>query len=310
MTREYLQLVRQILKLPSVPNRTGVAAKTLFGHQLRFSLRDNTLPMLTTKRMPFQTIAKELFWFMRGETNQKILEQQGIKIWTDNSTRKFLDSRGLYHYKEYETLGPIYGFQWRFFGQQYIDCHTNYKKLAASSSDSATKSVDQLKRVIKEIKTDPHSRRLIMTAWNPIDLDKMALPPCHVLVQFHVDVLCNELSAHLYQRSADLMLGVPFNITSYCLLIHIIAKMCGLKPGEFVHSFSNVHIYDTHVELAKEQLLRLPKPFPKLDINFNIVDDICFERQIDYVIDNLNCEQFKLTDYQFDPRPLKFKMVV
>lgn len=295
MTRSYLSLIRKVLKCPSVPNRTGVDAKSLFGYQLRFNLRNNTLPIITTKPMPFKTIAKELFWFMRGETNQKILENQGVKIWKGNSSRKYLDSRGLYSYKEYESLGPVYGFQWRHFGAKYVDCHTNYRECETS--------IDQLKHVVETIKHDPESRRIIMTAWNPLDLPYMALPPCHILIQFHVDTLRHELSAHLYQRSADLMLGVPFNITSYSLLIHIIAKICNLKCGEFIHSFGNVHIYDDHIEGAKEQLLRRPKPFPQLHIYFENTD-------VDDIIDNLDCKQLKLLNYNFDHRHIKLNMSV
>lgn len=294
MTKSYLSLVRKVLNCPSVANRTGINAKSYFGHQLQFSLKNNKLPIITTKRMPFNTIARELFWFMRGETNQKLLEEQNVNIWKGNSSRAYLDSRKLYDYKEYETLGPIYGFQWRHFGAKYTDCHENYTGCG----------VDQLIDVINTIKTNPSCRRLIISTWNPTDLDKMALPPCHVLIQFHVDTIKNELSSHLYQRSADLMLGVPFNITSYSLLTHIIAKICGLTCGRFIHSFGNVHIYDDHIVGAEQQLHRKPKPFPQLDINLDL------DASVAEIIKNLNCSQFKLLNYKYDCNPIKFNMSV
>lgn len=241
--------------------------------------------------MPFKTIAAELFWFMRGETNQKLLEQQGINIWRGNSSREYLDGRGLYRYKEYETLGPIYGFQWRNFGAKYIDCHEKY-----------ITGVDQLLNVIDLIKHDPSSRRIIMSAWNPVDLKAMALPPCHILIQFWVSD--GKLSAHLYQRSADLMLGVPFNITSYSLLIHIVAKLCNLSAGHFIHSFGDVHIYENHVAGAQQQITRRPKPQPKIQLEFD-----AFGNAND-IIKKLNVDQFKLLNYNFDPRQIKLDMAV
>lgn len=294
MTKSYLSLIRKVLQCSSTPNRTGINARSCFGYQLKFNLRNNTLPIITTRPMPIRVIANELFWFMRGQTNQRILENQNVMIWKANSSRKYLDSRGLYNYKEYESLGPIYGFQWRNFGAKYVDCYTNYSE----------KGIDQLKQVVNAIKYDPTSRRIIMTAWNPLDLHEMALPPCHILIQFHVDVSNKELSAHLYQRSADLMLGVPFNITSYSLLVHILAKICGLSGGELIHSFGDVHIYENHIYGAKQQLLREPKSFPKVDLNINTT--LTFEE----IIDNLEYNQVNLINYEFDNRQIKFVMAV
>ncbi|ACH96136.1 thymidylate synthase/pyrimidine hydroxymethylase-like protein [Oryctes rhinoceros nudivirus] len=294
MTRNYLSLVRTVLKAPSSPNRTGIDARSSFGHQLRFDLRNGVLPLLTTKPMPFKTILRELFWFLRGETNQKILERQNVHIWKGNSSREYLDSRGLYDYTEYESLGPIYGFQWRHFGASYVDCNTDY----------TNKGVDQLQQVIRTIKEDPTSRRIIMSAWNPVDLDKMALPPCHILVQFHVNTVNGELSAQLYQRSADLMLGVPFNIASYSILVHLIAKICGLKPGYFIHSLGDVHIYENHVSGAKEQLTREPQRQPYLNIDIDPTLDL------DSILEQLSCDQFKLVNYKYNPNPIKLEMAV
>ncbi|ATY70220.1 thymidylate synthase/pyrimidine hydroxymethylase-like protein [Tomelloso virus] len=293
MTRSYLELIQKVLKQPKSPNRTDIEARSLFGQSLRFDLRNGVLPVITTKPIPIKMIAKELFFFMRGETNQKLLEENGVGIWKGNSSRDYLDSRGLTEYKEYETLGPIYGFQWRHFGAKYIDCHTDY----------TGQGIDQLMNAINTIKTDPTNRRILISAWNPQDLDKMALPPCHVLIQFYVSH-DGYLSGHLFQRSADLMLGVPFNITSYALLIHIMAKICGLKAGEFLHSMTDVHIYENHVDGAWEQLKRTPCDFPKVEI------DIDLSLSPEEIVKNLHCDQIKIFNHVFDSRPIKLKMAV
>lgn len=256
----YLSLVRQVLWAGRISNnRTGIKTKSLFGQQLRYCLRENRLAMLTTKYVSFRAVAEELFWFLRGSTNQKHLADKNVNIWLNNSTRSFLDSRQLFKYNEFESLGPIYGFQWRHFGAKYDNCHTDY----------TGKGCDQFKTCIDLIKNDPESRRIIMSAWNPCDLDKMAIPPCHVMVQFEVDTERKELSAHMYQRSADLMLGVPYNLASYSLLVHIMAHMCNLKPGELICSYGNVHIYENHINNANLQLTRHPFVQPRLQILFN-----------------------------------------
>lgn len=286
----YLNLVRKVLQTQVLyPNRTGIPTLSLFGAQLRFNLRANTLPMITTKFVSFDNIAKELLWFIKGDTNQRNLENSGVSIWKANSTRKFLDSRGLRHYKENETLGPIYGFQWRHFNAKYIDANTDY----------TNQGFDQLNHVIETIKNNPTSRQIIMSAWNAAFIDEMALPPCHVLVQFHVNLTTNELSSHMYQRSGDLMLGVPYNITSYSLLTHIIAKICGLKTGEFIHSFGNVHIYENHITTAKLQLEREPLAAPTIEFCAKIPNDI----------NKITIDHFQLRDYIFHPK-LNYKMVI
>lgn len=288
----YLRLVKKVLGQKNLyTNRTGVSTLNLFGSQLRFDLKNNKLPMTTTKFVSFKNIANELLWFMRGDTNQETLEQSGVSIWKANSTREFLDSRGLYHYKEHQTLGPIYGFQWRHFNAKYID----------ATSDYTNQGFDQLKFVIETIKHDPHSRRIIMSAWNASCINEMALPPCHVLVQFYVDTLKNELSSHLYQRSGDLMLGVPYNIASYSLLTHIIAKMCNLNAGEFIHSIGNIHIYENHIKNAKEQCKRKPFPPPTIQIKDRIssLEDI----------ETMTIDDFTVHNYKYHPK-LAFKMVV
>lgn len=294
MTFEYLDLIRKILNANVLTkNRTGVDTFSCIGHQMRFDLRENTLPMITTKKVNFDLILKELLWFLRADTNQEHLENAGVKIWKANASREFLDSRKLYKYKENKTLGPIYGFQWRHFGAKYIDDDTDY----------TGQGIDQLRNVYNALKNDPTSRRIIMSAWNPMDLEAMALPPCHCFVQFFVNPEAGELSSMMYQRSADVMLGVPFNITSYALLTHILAHATGLKAREFIHTMGDVHIYENHVKNAKLQLTRIPHPAPKIVIDFPTNVDF------NEMINNLTVENFKLTNYVHD-ESIFYKMAV
>eukprot|EP01063_Lacrimia_lanifica_P032957 TRINITY_DN573_c0_g1_i1.p2 TRINITY_DN573_c0_g1~~TRINITY_DN573_c0_g1_i1.p2 ORF type:complete len:504 (+),score=225.75 TRINITY_DN573_c0_g1_i1:50-1513(+) len=252
--RQYLDLVRDIMETGvEKGDRTGTGTISKFGAQSRWSLRDGCLPLLTTKRVFWKGVAEELFWFIKGSTNGKILSDKGVGIWDGNGTKEFLESRGLGH-REAGDLGPIYGFQWRHFGAAYTDCHADY----------TGKGKDQLAEVIHKIKTNPNDRRIIMSAWNPSALDEMALPPCHVMCQFYV--ANGELSCQMYQRSCDMGLGVPFNIASYSLLTIMIADICGLKPGDFVHTLGDAHVYSNHVEPLKEQLKREPRPFPTIKI--------------------------------------------
>jgi len=255
-------------------DRTGTGTRSLFGAQMRFSLRDGTFPLLTTKKTFYRGIAEELFWFIRGSTNAKELQEKNVRIWDGNSSRQFLDSVGLGH-REEGDLGPVYGFQWRHFGAEYVDMHADY----------SGKGVDQLANVIDAIKNRPEDRRIIMCAWNPADLNKMALPPCHCLVQFYV--ANGELSCQLYQRSADMGLGVPFNIASYALLTHMIAHVTGLSAGEFVHTLGDAHVYNNHFDALKEQLTREPLPFPKLRMKRKV------ENIEDFSIDDLEVEGYK-----------------
>ncbi|ORC85314.1 putative dihydrofolate reductase-thymidylate synthase [Trypanosoma theileri] len=249
---QYLQLVSRIIRCGNVKeDRTGVGTLSLFGAQMRFSLHNNRLPLLTTKRVFWRGVCAELLWFLRGETYAKLLSDKGVHIWDGNGSRAFLDSRGLHEYEEMD-LGPVYGFQWRHFGAEYKDYKTNYDG----------KGVDQIKQVVETIKTNPDDRRMIVTAWNPAALSRMALPPCHMLAQFYVSN--GELSCMLYQRSCDMGLGVPFNIASYALLTILIAKATGLKPGELVHTLGDAHVYKNHVEPCEEQLKRVPRAFPFL----------------------------------------------
>lgn len=273
---QYINLISDIINHGTMINGRNGNAKTVFGSAMHFSLENNTIPILTTKKVAWKTCAKELFWFMRGDTNNKHLRDINVHIWDANASREFLDSRNL-HNLEVDDLGPVYGHQWRHFNAEYVDCNRSYDG----------KGVDQLQYIIDSLK-DPverYSRRLIMSAWNPVQIDEMALPPCHVLAQFNV--IGEELSCSLYQRSGDVGLGVPFNIASYSLLTHIIAKHCGLVAKEFVYYLGNAHIYDDHIEELKKQIERKPYKFPKI----NIVNT-------HNSIDNYSINDIELIDYQ------------
>eukprot|EP00537_Pseudo-nitzschia_pungens_P001396 CAMPEP_0172378572 /NCGR_PEP_ID=MMETSP1060-20121228/69491_1 /TAXON_ID=37318 /ORGANISM="Pseudo-nitzschia pungens, Strain cf. cingulata" /LENGTH=537 /DNA_ID=CAMNT_0013106293 /DNA_START=122 /DNA_END=1735 /DNA_ORIENTATION=+ len=268
---QYLSLIRKILKEGVVRgDRTGTGTKSLFGAQMRFDLRDGTLPLLTTKKTFWRGVAEELLWFISGSTNANLLKEKKIGIWDGNASREFLESRGLGH-REEGDLGPVYGFQWRHFGAEYKDMHADY----------TGQGVDQLADCIDKIKNNPEDRRILMSAWNPSALDEMALPPCHLLCQFYVDTQSNEVSCHMYQRSADMGLGVPFNIASYALLTHLVAHATGRKPGELVHTLGDAHVYLNHIEPLREQLERTPRPFPKLFIEdpdrTKTIDDFVYE---------------------------------
>ena len=274
---QYLNLINDILK--ENDEFIGRNGKTLavFGSAMHFSLENNIIPFLTTKKLAWKTCLKELLWFIKGQTSNNILNNQKVNIWNGNSTREYLDSRGLNHYKE-NDLGPIYGFQWRHFNAEYNDCETDY----------SNKGIDQLASIIEQLKNPEtrNSRRLIMTAWNPCQLNEMALPPCHILCQFNVSKN-NKLSCSLYQRSGDVGLGVPFNIASYSFLTHLIAHHTGLIAHEFVYYLGNAHIYDDHIEGLKTQIERQPYTFPKLTItnNYNSIED--------YTINDFNIENYQ-----------------
>ncbi|KAL7563732.1 hypothetical protein ACA910_020420 [Epithemia clementina (nom. ined.)] len=266
---QYLNLCRDIMETGiQRGDRTGTGTLSKFGAQMRFDLRQGRLPLLTTKRTFWRGVAEELLWFISGSTNANELMEKDIHIWDGNGSREFLDSLGLSH-REQGDLGPVYGFQWRHFGAEYVDMHTDY----------TGQGVDQLAECIRKIKETPEDRRIVMSAWNPADLGKMALPPCHMFCQFYVDTVNNELSCQMYQRSADMGLGVPFNIASYALLTHLVAHVTGRRPGDFVHVIGDAHIYLNHVDALKEQLRRTPRPFPTLKINpeKRDIDDFCLE---------------------------------
>ena len=258
---QYLYLINKILEDNNLEKGRNGNVYVSFGNMMKFKLTDNTIPFLTTKKLAWKSCLKELLWFISGSTDNELLQKQNVKIWNANGSREFLDSRGLFNNEE-NDLGPVYGHQWRFFNAPYINCKENYDG----------KGIDQLENIIKSLK-DPkekYSRRLILSAWNPCQLDEMALPPCHILMQFYVDTNDN-LSCALYQRSGDVGLGVPFNIASYALLTHLIAHHCNLKPYEFVHFIGNTHIYENHKLPLIEQIKRKPYPFPTLKIIINIM---------------------------------------
>ncbi len=254
---QYLNLLRDLLEKGNrKSDRTGTGTYSLFGYQIRFDL-SHGFPLLTTKKLHVKSIIHELLWFLKGDTNIAYLKEHGVRIWDE-----WADENG--------NLGPVYGKQWR------------------SWEGANGKTIDQISVAIEQIKTNPDSRRIIVNAWNVAEIEDMALAPCHCLFQFYV--ADGKLSCQLYQRSADTFLGVPFNIASYALLTLMMAQVCGLKPGEFVHTFGDVHLYSNHVEQAQLQMSREPRPFPQLKINPDVksVFDFCFE-------------DFELTDYHPHP---------
>jgi len=255
--KQYLALMAQVRHQGTLKeDRTGTGTRSLFGAQLRFDL-DDGFPVLTTKKLHLKSIIHELLWFLAGDTNIKYLKDNGVRIWDE-----WADEKG--------NLGPIYGHQWR------------------SWPNPDGSKVDQISKLIEQIKGDPDSRRLVVCAWNVADIGNMALPPCHCLFQFYV--ADGRLSCQLYQRSADLFLGVPFNIASYALLTMMVAQVCGLKLGDFVHSFGDVHLYSNHLEQVDLQLLRTPKVLPIMKINPNVKDILSF-----------SFDDFELQGYQSEP---------
>jgi thymidylate synthase len=242
--QSYLDLLTRILdEGVEKSDRTGTGTISVFGHQTRYDLAEG-FPLLTTKKVHTRSVFGELLWFLRGDTNVRWLQERGITIWDE-----WADENG--------DLGPVYGYQWR------------------SWPTPDGRHVDQIARIIDQIKQDPDSRRHVVTAWNPADIDDMALPPCHTLCQFYV--ADGKLSLQLYQRSADVFLGVPFNIASYALLTHMVAHVTGLEPGEFVHTLGDAHLYSNHVEQARLQLTREPRPLPRLHLNPEVKDIDAFE---------------------------------
>jgi thymidylate synthase len=262
---KYLELCADVLVNGSKRiDRTSVGTISSFGKQLKMDISGG-VPLLTTKRVPWKHCIAELLWFLRGDTDAKVLQRQGVKIWDGNTSREFLDSKNLKHYKE-GILGPGYGWNWRFFG-------ANYAQAFADTSDVDTSKiggVDQIQHVIHELKTNPFSRRILVSAWNPCQLDQVALPPCHFAFQFYVEEDMTgqkHLSCHFMHRSQDLFLGSPFNIFSYTMLTHIIAMKTDMKPKHLVMTVSDAHIYQNHVDQMVEQLSRTPRSLPVVVIN-------------------------------------------
>ncbi len=255
--KQYLDLLRRIKEEGVIKtDRTGTGTKSVFGHQMRFNLADG-FPLVTTKKCHLKSIIYELLWFLKGDTNVKYLQENGVRIWNE-----WADENG--------NLGHVYGYQWR------------------SWPDYKGGHIDQISQVIEQIKNNPDSRRLLVSAWNVAEVDEMALPPCHLLFQFYV--ADGRLSLQLYQRSADCFLGVPFNIASYSLLLLMVAQVCGLEPGEFVHTTGDTHLYLNHMEQTDLQLTREPRPLPQMRLNPEVKNIFDFKY-----------EDFELLNY--DPHP-------
>lgn len=283
---QYLDLVSRVLENGACrENRTGINTYSVFGQMMRFDLRES-FPLLTTKKVAIRSIFEELMWFIKGDTNGNHLIEKKVYIWSGNGSKEYLERIGLGH-REENDLGPIYGFQWRHFNGDYKTMHDDYTGIG----------VDQLAKLVEALKNDPNNRRHILTAWNPSALSQMALPPCHVLSQFYVSN-DNCLSCNMYQRSCDLGLGSPFNIASYAILTLMLAQVCGYKPGELVIFIGDAHVYENHITQLKEQLTRLPRPFPQLK----------FRRQVGN-IEDFRWEDVELIGYYPHP-PIKMEMAV
>ena len=277
---QYTRLIEDIFKHGEVVTGRNGNAKTVIGSAMHFSLENGTLPLITTKKVAWRTCLRELLWFVNGDTSNDKLLDANVNIWKGNASREFLDSRGLHNLRE-NDLGPVYGHQWRHFNAPYGTCDDDYNG----------QGVDQLQYIIDQLQNEETrtSRRLLMSAWNPCQLDEMALPPCHVLAHFNV-LGGDKLSCSLYQRSGDVGLGVPFNIASYSFLTHLIARHCGLRAHEFIYHLGNCHIYDDHIYALGKQIVREAHKFPTLEIG-TTRDNISHYTEEDFVV----------SDYKYHP---------
>ena len=283
---QYNVLVQSILqKHDERIDRTKIGTLSTFGSKLNFNLENGTIPLLTCKKVFWRGIVEELLWFISGSTDANVLKQKNIHIWDGNSSRAFLDEKGFTD-REEGDLGPVYGFQWRHFGATYKDHTTDY----------TNQGIDQLQKCIDLIRNEPTSRRIVLNAWNVSDLDEMVLPPCHMMCQFYVEK--DTLRCQMYQRSADIGLGVPFNIASYSLLTHMMAHVCGLKAKELIYITGDTHIYKNHVKPLKEQIQRKPRPFPIVRLNNDIKD-----------MDDFKIEDIQLHGYHPHPN-IKMNMAI
>jgi len=265
--QQYLDLLKKIMdEGTDRPDRTGVGSRAIFGQQMRFDMKDG-FPAMTTKKLAFETMKAELIWFLSGSSDNKKLNEMGCHIWDGNANADYWKPKAKFE----GDLGRVYGVQWRNWKSPYTDI-----------------PIDQITNVIEKLKTNPQDRRMIVSAWNPAELDMMALPPCHLL--FHFFVIGNKLSLLMYQRSCDTFLGVPFNIASYSLLLHMVAQVVGMEPHEFVHILGDTHIYLNHFEQVKEQIAREPYPLPKIWLNPEIKNIFDFKM-----------EDIKLIDYKYHP---------
>lgn len=273
---QYLNLIKKILESGEIRETRNSITKSIFSEKLEFDI-STSIPFITTKKLAWKTLIKELLWFLSGSTDNQILLDQNVKIWNDNATREYMDSIDFTN-RKINDLGPVYGHQWRHFNAEYIDQKTDY----------TNQGIDQIQQVLHLLKTDPMSRRIILSAWNPCQNNQMNLPPCHMFCQFYVNSN-KELSCQMYQRSADVGLGLPFNIASYAVLTYILAKLTNLKPKKLNIIIGDAHIYENHIEILKEQITREPYEFPTLEFNsnkeFNNVEDFKID---DFMIKNYN----------------------
>lgn len=288
---QYLRLLKNVLEMGTIkPDRTGVGTKEIIGGMMRFNLREGRLPLFTTKLTRFGSIKKELLWMIRGQTDASILSKQGVHIWDGNTSREFLDKRGLQHY-EVGDIGPAYGYQWRHYDAKYAGCK---QQPGQGGIDQLQNAINILK--LPDDKRKEYDRRNIMTAWNPNQLHEMALPPCPILVQFVREG--DDVSIIVYQRSADLILGVPFNVAGYALLLHMIAHLCSLQAKELIWMGGCIHIYSNHFNAAQEQFGRVPYAFPTVSF-----------RRIPSSIDDFQLEDIELRNY-YHHAPINVRMAV
>ena len=273
----YLNLINKILENGENRETRNAITKSIFGEKLEFDI-SNSIPFITTKKLAWKTVIKELLWFLSGSTDNKKLQEQNVKIWNGNATREYMDKIGFLN-REENDLGPIYGHQWRHFNAEYKNKNTDY----------TNQGIDQIKQVLNLLKNDPMSRRILISAWNPSQLSEMNLPPCHMMAQFYVSA-DKKLSCQMYQRSADVGLGLPFNIASYAVLTYILAKLSNLIPNKLIIVLGDAHIYNSHIESLKEQIKRKPFTFPKLIIN----PDKNFEK-----VEDFNIEDFIIEEYSY-----------
>lgn len=279
--QQYLDLVKNIIDNGTRKvGRNNAVTYSIFGHTSRYSLRNGTLPLLTTKKVFTRGIIEELLWFLRGSTNANELKEKNVHIWDGHTSKEHYESCGL-DYEEGD-IGALYGFQWRHSGARYRGMNVDYTE----------EGVDQIAHVVQQLKENPNSRRHVVCSWNPSDLPYMVLPPCHCLFQFYIDD--EGLSCQLYQRSGDVGLGVPFNITSYAILTHLIAKELGIPAKEFIHVIGDAHIYEPHIDALKEQIKREPYPFPTLEIRD---------------VEDMTVTNFKIKNYKCHPA-IKMNIVV
>ena len=276
---QYINLIDKIIKSGETRNTRNSITKGVFGEKLEFDI-STSIPIITTKKLAWKVVIKELLWFLSGSTdNQKLLDQN-VTIWKGNASREYMDSIG-FKDREVNDLGPVYGHQWRHFNAEYIDHKTDY----------TNKGNDQIESILNLLKNDPMSRRIILSAWNPSQLNQMNLPPCHLLAQFYVSNE-KELSCMMYQRSADVGLGLPFNIASYTILTYILAKLSNLKPKKLIITIGDAHIYENHIDTLKEQIKRQPFDFPTLQFNPHKT----YSKISDFEIDDFLIENYTYHD--------------